>query len=132
MFLFVSQIGLAGALTLAAGGPPLLAPSPVSVVSCQYEKLPGIGNDLGAGMPARDIGNLRITFENQAPVAATDVRFAVQYAHRSQVIDAAGTFSSGTPITQDFGPSTNPGYNGPATCTVQSVTFSDGSTWQAL
>jgi hypothetical protein len=69
---------------------------------------------------------------NQAPVAATDVKFAVQYAHQSQIVDATGTFSNGTPIIKDFAPSTNPGYHGSASCSVQSVTFGGGSTWQAF
>jgi hypothetical protein len=70
-----------------------------------------------------------LTFENRAPLVATDVRFAVSYGSRSQIVDYAGTFSSGTPITEDFTPA-NAEYDGSAACSVQSVTFSDGSTWQ--
>jgi hypothetical protein len=132
MFLYPSLVGVAGALTLAAGSPALATVPPVSVVSCNYNVLPAVSESLTPGTTAIDVSNLQITFVNQAPVAATDVKFAVQYAHHSQVVDASGTFSNGTPIIKDFSPSTNPGYNGSAVCSVQSVTFSDGSWWVAF
>jgi hypothetical protein len=130
MFSFISRAGIAGVLTLAVAVPAMAAPgpAPVSVVSCSYDTLSEV-NDLGPGDVPINVSDLRITFVNNSPLAATDVRFAVQYAHRSQVVDASGTFSSGTSITKQFAPSTGPSYSGSAACTVQSVTFSDGSTW---
>ncbi|MEA2718983.1 MAG: hypothetical protein QOJ39_847 [Candidatus Eremiobacteraeota bacterium] len=131
MFSIISRAGIAGVLTLAASAPALAAPGPVpvSVVSCSYEKISEV-NDVGPGAAPVNTGDLQITFVNHSPLTATGVRFAVQYANRSQVVDASGTFSSDTSITKDFAPSANPWYNGSAACTVQSVTFSDGSTWQ--
>ena len=124
--------GMTGALTLAAGSPLALATAPVSVVACDYSTFASEGGQLIPDTAPFRTSNLRITFVNQAPKTATDVRFAVRYADRTQIIEDAGTFSSGTPITQDFTPSTNDPYAGSAQCSVESVTFSDGSTWQPV
>jgi hypothetical protein len=120
-----------GALTLAASSPAAAAASPVSVVSCDYSSMQGSGGNLIPATAPFQTSNLRVTFVNGAPLAATHVRFAVGYDGRTQIIEDTGTFSSGTPVTQDFIPSANLRYNGSATCSVQSVTFSDGSTWSA-
>jgi hypothetical protein len=127
MFLAIVA-GVTGALTIAAGSPAAATVSPISVSSCDY-----ITYDMPA-IPATPLlrhADLRITFTNQAPVTATDVRFAVRYRSSTEVVDETGKFSSGTPITHDFQPSEEPWYHGSAQCSVQSVTFSDGSTWQA-
>ena len=60
------------------------------------------------------------------------MRFAVAYGNHTQIIDEAGTFSTGTQISEDIAPQTYPSYRGSAECSVQSVTFSDGSGWQSL
>jgi len=126
--LLAAIAGLTGALTLAAGSPVASAVSPISISSCDYTTydVPPI-----PATPLLRHGTLLITFTNQTPVTATDVRFAVRYTSGTQVVDEGGKFSSGTPITKDVDPSTGPGYHGPAACSVESVTFSDGSTWQA-
>jgi len=134
MLQFISRAAVAGVLTLMTGTAAFAAPTPppVNVASCEFRKL-AVVNDEGVPGPAPiDINTLWVTFVNQAPLAATDVRFAVQYAHRSQVIDAQGTFSSGVSILKEFTPTTTAQYNGSASCSVQSVTFSDGSTWSAV
>jgi hypothetical protein len=120
-----------GALTLAASSPAAAAVPPVSVVSCDYSSMQGSGGNLIPATAPFQTSNVRVTFVNNAALAATDVRFAVGYDGRTQIIEDRGTFSSGTPITQNFIPSANLRYNGSATCSVQSVTYSDGSTWSA-
>jgi hypothetical protein len=123
--------GLAGALL--ASSPITSATPPVSVVACDYSTVDSTGGLIFPGTAPYQTSNLRISFVNQAPVTATNVRFIVRYADRTQVIEDAGTFSSGTPITQDFTPATNAPYGGSsAQCSVESVTFSDGSTWQPV
>jgi|ERR1700733_2374993 len=124
--------GLAGALSLASASPIASAVSPVSVVSCDYTSVQSNGGTITIPeMAPFQVSNLRISFVNQAPLTATNVRFAVRYADRTQIIEDAGTFSSGTPITQDFTPTALSAYGaGSAQCSVESVTFSDGSTWQ--
>jgi hypothetical protein len=140
MRLLATIAGLTGATTLAAASlvlaaaPPAAAAtgSPVSVTSCI---LTSVNNDGGNIIPATSrfhASDASISFVNQSPLTATDVRFAVSYAGSTQVLEDTGTFSSGTTITKNFTPSGNSSYNGPAECTVQSVTFSDGSSWQAM
>jgi hypothetical protein len=121
--------GLAGALSLSGAAQFAPATSPVSVVACDYTAI-GPAASLPELTPIQ-VGNLRITFVNQAPQAATHVRFAVRYADRTQVVEDAGTFASGTPITENFAPAGNAPFAGSAAeCSVLSVTFADGSTWQ--
>jgi hypothetical protein len=124
--------GFAGALTLAAGSPAMAAAPPVSVVSCDYTSLQGDGVLFVPETAPIVTSNVLLTFVNNAPLTATDVHFAVRYDNSTQIVDETGTFSSGTPITRDFTPSTDLYYNGSAACSVQSVTFSDGSTWQPV
>jgi len=123
--------GLAGALSLASASPIASATSPVSVVSCDYTSVQSVGAIMIPETAPFQTSNLRISFVNQAPVTATNVRFAVRYADRTQIIEDGGNFTSGAPITQDFTPAAADAfYAGGAQCSVESVTFSDGSTWQ--
>jgi hypothetical protein len=123
--------GVTGALMLAAGAPAAAANPPVTVASCDYNSFGGnAALSISETEPVRT-SSLRISFANQAPIAATNVVFAVGYDGRSQLVEDAGTFSHGAQITHDFVPSENLRYNGAATCSVQSVTFSDGSTWRS-
>jgi hypothetical protein len=124
--------GLAGILSLGASPVPAVD-APVTVVSCDYsgQWLPSSATGIPESGSFQG-GNLRISFVNQAPLTATNVRFAVRFAGRTQIVDDAGTFSSGTPIVQDFAaPAGAAAYGSDAAqCAVESVTFSDGSTWQ--
>jgi hypothetical protein len=132
MLLLSTIAGVAGALTLAAASPAAAAVPPVSIISCDYNGLSSDGGQLIPATAPFETSNLHVTFANRAPLAATDVRFAVNYAGHTDVIDDAGTFASGSTFAQDFTPSTNVEYTGSAQCSVQSVTFSDGSTWQPV
>jgi hypothetical protein len=124
--------GLAGILSLGAS-PMAAVNAPVTVVACDYTSqwLPASASGIPETASFQG-GNLRISFVNQAPLTATGVRFAVRYGGRTQIVDDAGTFSTGTPIVQDFAPLPGTGAYGAddAQCAVESVTFSDGSTWQ--
>jgi hypothetical protein len=129
LFPTIAVAGIAGALTVAAGSPVSdAADPPISVAACDFTTydVPPI-----PATPLINHGNLRITFTNRTPLTATDVRFAIRYQSSTEVVEDTGKFSTGTPITQDFEPSTEPGYHGPAYCSVESATFSDGSKWQA-
>ena len=123
MFLISGIAAATGAMALFASP----AAAPINITSCNVSSTPSQVIPETARVWS---DNLLITFVNQAPVPATDVRFAVSYKGQTQVLDDAGTFSTGTPITQNLSPSPEPQYDGAATCSVQSVTFSDGSTWQ--
>jgi hypothetical protein len=132
MPLFTSTLaGLAGALSLAAGSPIASASSPVSIVSCNYSSEQSSAA-LTPEMAPYQVRNLQISFVNQAAVTATGVKIAVRYADRTQIVEDAGTFSTGTPITRNFVPAGGGAYGGgSAQCAVEAVTFADGSVWQA-
>jgi hypothetical protein len=123
--------GLAGILTLA-GSPLTSAVAPVSVVSCDYSSVQAVPAMTGISESAPlQTSNLRISFVNQSPLEATDVRFAVNYGGITQIIDDNGRFATGTPIVHDFQPVATGSYDAAgAACAVESVTFADGSTWQ--
>jgi hypothetical protein len=124
--------GLAGVLSLGAS-PITTANAPVTVVSCDYSSQYLPASATGIPETASFQGSsLRIAFVNQAPLTATNVRFAVRYAGRTQIVDDAGTFSTGAQIVQDFTAAAGANAYGSDTaeCAVEAVTFSDGSTWQ--
>jgi hypothetical protein len=123
MFLTTGIAAATGAMALLASP----AAAPINITSCSVSSTP---SQVIPDTARFWSDNLLITFVNQAPVPATDVRFAVTYKGQTQVLDDTGTFSTGTPITQNLSPSPEPQYDGAAACSVQSVTFSDGSTWQ--
>jgi hypothetical protein len=127
MFLTSGIAAATGALALFAS-PGAASAAPISITSCDVSSTPVQVFPETARFWS---SNVRLTFVNQAPVPATDVRIAVSYRGQTQVLDDAGTFSTGTPITQDLSPSPEPQYDGAAACSVQAVTFSDGSTWHA-
>jgi hypothetical protein len=123
--------GLAGALSLAAGSPFASASSPVSIVSCDYSSVQSSAALTPETAPYA-VRSLQISFVNQSAVTATGVKIAVRYADRTQILDDAGTFATGTPITRNFVPTGGGLYDGSsAQCTVEAVTFADGSVWQA-
>ena len=123
--------GLAGALTLASS-PLTSAVAPISVVSCDYSSVQAVPAATGISATAPlQASNLRISFVNQSPLEATDVRFAVNYGGITQIIDDNGRFATGAQIVHDFQPvATNAYAAAGAACAVESVTFADGSTWQ--
>jgi hypothetical protein len=139
MRLLTTIAGITGATTLVAASVVLAAApaaaqaagSPVSVTSCVITSVQNDGGHIIPGTSWFHASDASISFVNQAPLAATDVRIAVRYAGSTQLLEDTGTFSSGTTITRNFTPSAAFAYNGPAECTVQSVTFSDGSSWHA-
>ena len=130
--------GLAGAITIAAATPAsaaapvgVLTNLPISVATCEQASIQilPVGTE-GIGT-ALQYDNLRISFVNRAALSATKVRFAVRTGTGTEIIDDKGSFASGARITHNFSPSLNgENFSDPANCAVQSVTFSDGSTWQ--
>jgi hypothetical protein len=135
MPLFTAPLsGIAAAITIAAASPAaptvgLYQNAPVSVVSCEQSNY-----DLNLLLegPSSPIhyGNLSISFVNRAALKATGVRFAVSTPSGTETIDDAGTFSTGTRISHEFAPVNGDSFAGATNCAVQSVTFSDGTTWQ--
>ncbi len=135
MPLFTAPLsGIAAAITIAAASPAaptvgLYQNAPVSVVSCEQTNFDINPMLEGPASPIR-YGNLSISFVNRAALKATGDRFAVSTPSGTQTITDAGSFAGGTRISHDFAPVSGDNFAGASQCAVQSVTFSDGSTWQ--
>jgi hypothetical protein len=101
---------------------------PVQVVACsvaeQGATIPG--SYFGALVPS--IGSLNISFVNRGPRPITKVEFAVKGGGTAIPVVDEGTFSSGIKIDHNFA---EPALSGDVSCTVRSLAFADGTTWQA-
>ena len=74
-----------------------------------------------------------MTFRNNAPVTANEVRFEVRQGQDVVVVSDAGTFSTGVDIAHRFA-NPNASFGSPwqsARVAVTYVHFSDGSTWSS-
>jgi hypothetical protein len=100
---------------------------PIGVTRCDVSQTNYL---LPEGGIAPSLNSLQISFVNHAPVAAKDVKFLVNYRGATETIDDRGTFSNNVVIDQSFAQSVNLFGNGAAECSVASVTFADGTTWQ--
>ncbi len=134
MMFSLTTLGLAGAVSAAASLPTpqtiAFTDAPVQVASCAYTAIPALSSTAFGGGFTPTLGGLQISFVNAAPVAATNVRFAVTEDGRTQTLDDSGTFSTGTRIVHQFA-SQNAADAGLASCAVQDVSFADGTSWHA-
>lgn len=116
------------AATLAVTTTPTpQAQYPIGVTRCDVSQLSYV---LPEGGIAPSLNSLQISFVNHAPVAAKNVKFVVRFGGASETIVDRGTFSQNVAIEQSFDPSVDIFGNGAADCSVASVTFADGTTWQ--
>ncbi|HEX3467520.1 MAG TPA: hypothetical protein VHT05_05525 [Candidatus Elarobacter sp.] len=125
----IALLGTAGVLAAAPAG---AAPAPVGILACAYTSSQLTNAETGfARTPPLTISNLHLAFVDHAPSAATDVRVTARYARVSQTLDLRGRFTSGVEIARDVAPLETGTYeDAPARCTVDAVTFADGSTWR--
>jgi hypothetical protein len=128
--------GITGAITIASASPSaptavgIFTTLPISVAVCEQTSLsvPALTEGPSAAL---QLDNLRISFVNRAALPVTDVRFAVTTPNGTQTIDDVGSFAGGARITHNFAPAVGgANFSDPASCAVQSVTFSNGTTWQ--
>jgi hypothetical protein len=99
---------------------------PVTIRACEGSTIPAFAAPSEVIVPTGEIANVRISFVNQSPAAATKVLFTVRSGGQTDSIVDSGIFSKGVTITHDFGPAF--GGDG-AQCSVDAVTFADGSIW---
>jgi hypothetical protein len=117
----VAAFGLSHAQPAA---PPVSAP--VKIAECFYVAPPIVGFD---GMPAQPDA-IRIAFVNDSQRVATNVHFVVRYGNHTQTIDESGRFSPGVLIDHEFTPIADATPSKPARCSVEAVTYTDGSRWK--
>ena len=106
-----------GAWARAAG----MVPPPISITGCVVQQ---------AG-PFRASG-IQISYKNTYHLAATKVKFFVDYRGQRDIIVDKGTFSPGTKISHGFEDFSGMVWEGPTPdyCLPIYVKFSDGSIWE--
>jgi hypothetical protein len=122
-FLAAGALGTAG--TALPANAQTTAP-PVALVAWGVTEPIG-GTETLSLDPGYGPGTLHIAFVNRAQLAVTAVEFVAREGNHVQTIDDRGEFAPGVEIKQNFDPS----IVAPTSLEVESVTFSDGSTWHA-
>lgn len=103
--------------------------APITVLACTYD---GARNFSTAdGLTARDPAWLQIAFENSASIPVRRVRFVVGSGRERQTVEDVGTFSPSVRIVHAFDATPDVLPDGPQPCSVEGVTFADGSHWTA-
>ncbi len=118
-------------LTAALSSPQTAysATAPVRVASCALNFNPTVPQPFGASTPGTE--SLAISFVNQDAKPISSVAFEVSDGSTTSRIVDKGTFSNGVEIDHNYA-APQFGINlSDVTCSIQSVAFADGSTWQA-
>lgn len=135
-------IGAMGALVACA----LLQPaavsaqsaSPIRIDSCDVQKLnsqTGLGNLYVNG---KGYNFFNVTFTNTGNVTAKQIVFQIEFDKSRYVVGDAGSYAPGDQVThhlRDHGSNVQAfardGGSGPTVCSVVSVAFTDGTSWNA-
>jgi len=129
--MFIASLALSAAVATAPVQYAYTGTSPVSVASCSLEPAaPAISFPFGPPSVSGS-ASTAISFENEAPATVASVTFAVTDGRTTSQIVDKGTFSSGVSIDHSFITPEFQNDVSDVTCSVQSVAFTDGSTWQA-
>jgi hypothetical protein len=120
--------GIAGMILIACGAmfarSYALSSQPIEIEECR------IHNNHAA---VAAFGAVSLTFANQGSVAASEVRFRIEYAGQTADVTDSGSFAPNVVIRHSFEAFRNLSYRGaiPQACAVTGVRFSDGTTWQS-
>ena len=123
---------LAGALQITQTSPVVgyTSARPVDVKSCALQPDPTtLTNEFAIRTSGAEW--VSISFVNEDSKPATSVSFDVSDGHKTSRIVDTGTFSSGTAINHRLNARDFPNANSSVTCTLDSVSFADGTEWQA-
>jgi hypothetical protein len=114
------------------------AASPIRIDSCDVKKLnsqTGLGNLYVNG---KGYNFFNVTFTNTGTVTAKQVVFQIEFDKSRYVVGDAGSYAPGDQVThhlRDHGSNVQAfardGGSGPTACSVLSVTFGDGTSWNA-
>ena len=129
--LFLSLF-LAGALQITQTSPVVSYTSarPVDVKSCALEPDPTtLTNEFAIRASGAEWVSISFVNEDSKPV--TSVSFDVTDGHKTSRLVDRGTFSSGVAINHLFDARQFPNANSSVTCTLDSVSFADGTEWEA-
>ena len=123
---------LAGALQTTQISPVVgyTSARPVDVKSCALEPDPTtLTNEFA--IRASGAEWVSISFVNEGPKPVASISFDVTDGQRTSRIVDTGTFSSGVAINHQLDAPGFPNANSSVRCTLESVSFADGTAWQA-
>ncbi|HXM07400.1 MAG TPA: hypothetical protein VN936_08045, partial [Candidatus Acidoferrum sp.] len=115
--------GIAGMILIACAAmfarSYALSSQPIQIEACR------IHNNHGAVAP---FGAVSLTFTNQGSIAASEVRFRIEYAGQTADVTDSGSFAPNAVIRHSFEAFRNLRYRGaiPESCSVAGVTLIDG------
>jgi hypothetical protein len=102
---------------------------PIQIAACAITTPVDVPAVFGIDTP--NAGSVSISFVNQNSKPVSSVAFNVTNGRTTSRIVDAGTFSDGAVISHRFSAPAFTNALGDVTCSVQSVAFADGSTWEA-
>ncbi|HTJ27065.1 MAG TPA: hypothetical protein VMA36_12980 [Candidatus Limnocylindria bacterium] len=100
--------------------------APVTVLACSYNASQNAFDQDGVTVP---YASVRVSFQNTASMPVRAVRFEVGEGRTRQTIDDVGTFSPRVAISHELPATPDAFLTGPQRCSVDAVTFADGSHW---
>ncbi len=136
---FFSRTALLGAvLALVGAGPRLAAAAerdpaaaPIEIGGCTMSEDPTPQNPERAGPRTSTVAGLTVELTNERDVAATGIRLRVRYRGQKFTFDDRGTFAPHLKLTREFTKINSVFAGDSADCSVISVTFADGTRWDA-
>jgi hypothetical protein len=120
-WLLVVASAIAVAACLSPSAQAAMTPSPIVITSCVIQQ---------AG-PFRTSG-IQISYKNNYSVAATKVKFFVDYRGQRDIIVDKGTFSPGVKISHEFEDFSGQVWEGstPDYCLPVYIKFQNGALWE--
>jgi hypothetical protein len=103
--------------------------APVAITACNLTTPLNVPAAFGLDTPSA--GSIAISFRNQNTKPIASVAFDVTSGVAKNRIVDMGTFSTGVEIDHRFSVPAFSNTLGDVSCTVTSVAFADGTTWQA-
>ncbi len=124
--MFTAPLLLIAALSGAPATTAYTAVAPIAISACTLQSELPQANFAGLDIPT--VNAVAISFVNRNEKAISSVSFDVSDGRTTNRIVDTGTFSTGTAIDHSF---STPSLSDAVSCSVRSVAFADGSTWQA-
>jgi hypothetical protein len=125
--MLVAPLLLASTLVAQSSTQAYSSTVPVQVSACELSPSP-VAVDAFDGIRAPGAGSLRVAFVNRSAKTISSVQFAVSDGQATANVVDAGTFSRDITIDHTF---IAPALSSDVSCSVQSIAFADGTTWQA-
>lgn len=130
--MLIASLLLTGALQVAPAGQPVGYSSvqPVRISSCTLRPDPTTTTNAFA-IRYEGADSAEISFVNQGVEPVSDITIEITQGSLTSMIEDRGLFSSGVQINHRFDARMFPNASAGVNCSVQSVLFADGTSWDA-